>query len=519
MKIKFKQVAALICTTLVVLTCTLPSPVLAADSSTDSDVSFELSAEEQKERFSSSTLSVEAGTIAEQQLLKDYPDADLQIFQSETDETAALISGKIDYSFVTEFFARSFIANNPGYQYVTPAYMTFDNCFGVAEGNDELRTKLNESLARLREDGTLDAVKKKWEIDRNYTMDDVPVREDGEVLTVATMGTSEPYTFVMNGKDAGSAVEIMMRVAYDLGYRVEFLDMSFTAELAAISSGKADIGLQVTPTDERDKQIDFSDPYLSSAFVALTKSGDTAEAGFLRTLKSNFTSTFITENRWQLVLSGLGVTALIVAGSFVLGTLAGGLLAAMRRSRRPILRGIAKAYGKITTGIPALVWLMILYYIVFAGIDISSILVSVICFGLLSASALAEIYLTGLNSVDKGQMEAATAMGFSHAEAYRRIILPQAAKNVWPLYSGQLTTLIKETSIVGYVAIQDLTKVSDIIRSRTFQAFFPLFATAAVYFALIALCAWVFGRLGRRLDPRRRKPGDVLKGIEVRRAS
>jgi polar amino acid transport system substrate-binding protein len=186
----------------------------------------------------------------------------------------------------------------------------------------------------------------------------------------------------------------------------------------------------------------------------------------------------------------------------------------MRRSRRAAVRGIARAYGKLTSGVPALVWLMVLYYVVFASVDIPAVAVSIICFGLLSAASLAEVFLTGLEGVDKGQVEAALAMGFSRGEAFRRIVLPQAAKNVWPLYSAELGELIKATSVVGYIAIQDLTKASDIIRSRTFQAFFPLFATAIVYFAVIALCAAVLALIGRRMDPRRRKPEAVLKGIE-----
>ncbi len=140
---------------------------------------------------------------------------------------------------------------------------------------------------------------------------------------------------------------------------------------------------------------------------------------------------------------------------------------------------------------------------------------AVICFGLEAAAPLSKVFTAGLDSVDQGQTEAALAMGFSRGETFRRVVLPQAARSVWGLYSGQLTALIKGTSVVGYVAIADLTKVSDIIRSRTFQAFFPLVSTAIVYFAVIALSSWLLARAGKRLDPKRRGAERILAGIEA----
>ena len=475
---------------------------------------LEMSVEDRDAWYAEGRNGTVAGGLTETLLASAYPDAELQLFSSEADVAAALSGNKLDYAFVSEFFANRFMEENAGYEYIKPHFVTYDDSFAVAKGNDSLRTSINEVLSRMREDGTLDSIKQKWEFDRNYTMDDVPVLDTDKVLRVATTGIDEPYTFIQNGQHAGEAIEIIERIAYELGYRCEFQDMGFASEIAAVSSGKADVATQLMPTDERRKQIDFTDTYVSLNYGALIKTDGATGVSFWQNLKQNFVSSFITENRWQLVVNGLGSTCLISAGAFVLGTLGGALLAAMRRSRKAAVRGIARAYGKLTSGVPALVWLMVLYYVVFASVDIPAVAVSIICFGLLSAASLAEVFLTGLEGVDKGQVEAALAMGFSRGEAFRRIVLPQAAKNVWPLYSAELGELIKATSVVGYIAIQDLTKASDIIRSRTFQAFFPLFATAVVYFAVIALCAAVLAFIGRRMEPRRRKPEAVLKGIE-----
>ena len=509
-----KRIAAALCVVLLAV-ATVASTALVPAIADESNYR-QMDVSERDELYSRSRLGAVNGTLTEVALEKAYSAADLLLYQDEGGVVAALMAGKIDYGFVSEFYANRFMESNSGYEYVMPAFITFDDAMGVAKGNDELREKINEVLARLRADGTVDAVNKKWLVDRNYTMDDVPVREDGEVLRVASTGTDEPYTFIYNGERVGYSREIIMRIAYELGYRVEFQDMSFSSLIASVVSGKCDLALQLMPTDERREQIDFTDSYVSLSYGALAKREGAAEPSFLETFGANFNSTFLVENRWQLVLSGLGVTCLITAGAFVLGNAAAVGLCLMKRCRCAAVRGFARVYARLATGIPVLVWLMILYYMVFAGVPIPAVAVAIICFGLQTAAPISEVFDTGLSAVSPGEIEATVAMGFPRTMAFRRVVLPQAAARVWSLYTGQLTALIKATSIVGYIAIQDLTKVSDIIRSRTFQAFFPLLATAVVYFVIIALCSWALGRVGRRLDPKRRPAEVVLKGIVAR---
>ncbi len=475
------------------------------------------SAEEANKHYSKARLGVLGGTVVELSIKETFPEADMQIFSTESDIAAAVAGGKIDYGFVNEFFANRFMQTNTGYEYVLPNYMLMDDAYAIAKGNDELREKIDAVITRMRDEGTLDSIKKKWLQDQNYTMDDVPTCDTGdEVLRVAITSSDEPYAFIMNGDLAGVAPEITRRIASELGMRVEFYDMNFTGEIAAVASGKADIACQVTPTDERRQQVDFTEPYTSTDFGALTNSATVEDVDFVQYLQDNFNTTFIVEDRWTLVVDGLQVTCFITVGSFALGTVLAAVLCWLSRRRNSVARGFVKVYNKLAEGVPVLVWLMILYYIVFASVDISAVVVAILCFGLQSASTISGVFETGLAAVDKGQIEAGLAMGFSHIETFRRIVLPQAAARVWSLYAGQFTSLIKATSIVGYIAIQDLTKASDIIRSRTFQAFFPLIATAIVYFVAIALCGWVFGRLGRLLDPKRRRPEVVLKGVKPR---
>lgn len=493
-----------------VLTC-VPAQAIAAITNK------EVTTEEQTKLYSNAHLGVIGGSVIELQAKEDFPNADLQILGTESDVATAVAGAKADYGFVTEFFATRFMENNSGYEFITPYYMSVEDAYAIAKGNDELRDKIDAVIARMREDGTLASIKKKWLQERNYTMEDVPTCETGDqVLRVAITSTDEPYCFIKDNELVGVAPEITLRIANELGMRVEFQEMNFAAEIAAVSTGKADIACQVTPTDERRQQVDFTAAYTSSDFGALAKDDSIEAPGFLQTIEDNINATFIVENRWQLIVAGLVVTAVITTGSFVLGTLLAVFLCWANRRRSPVARWLVRAYNKLATGVPVLVWLMIFYYVIFAEVDVSAVVVAILCFALQSASPISGIMETGLAAVDKGQIEASLAMGFSNLDTFRHIVAPQALARVWPLYSGQFTSLIKETSIVGYIAIQDLTKASDIIRSRTFQAFFPLIATAVVYFVIIALCSWIFTRLGRLHDPKRRSAQSILKGVNAR---
>ena len=171
---------------------------------------------------------------------------------------------------------------------------------------------------------------------------------------------------------------------------------------------------------------------------------------------------------------------------------------------------LGSLYVTISTGIPVLVWLMILYYIVFKQIDISGIIVAIITFGLQTGASLSGVFQTGVESIDKGQIEAAQALGFSSFGVFKNVIFPQVTRNIFGLYEGEFVGLVKTTSIVGYIAITDLTKVSDIVRSRTYQAFFPLIITAIIYFVLTHVLIIVLKKIQRKINHR----NILLKGVK-----
>lgn len=207
----------------------------------------------------------------------------------------------------------------------------------------------------------------------------------------------------------------------------------------------------------------------------------------------------IDKGRWQLILDGLGATLTIAAGAIVIGTVIGAVMALCRISDSKLLRGISLVYITVIRGIPMVTQLMIFAYIIFAPLRMDRVLVAVIAFGINSGAYMTEIMRGGIQGVDPGQMEAGRSLGLSKWQAMFKIILPQAVKNILPTYTNEFIVLIKETSVAGYVAINDLTKVADAIRNATFNAWVPLLTAAAIYLLLTIGLTKLFSLLERRL--------------------
>ena len=199
------------------------------------------------------------------------------------------------------------------------------------------------------------------------------------------------------------------------------------------------------------------------------------------------------------------------------GTLLGFALYMAARSKKKWLsklaKGIAKVYSTIIAGTPTLVVLMLLFYVVFTSPDMSGIVVAIVGFILTFGSFVYDNLALTVSGVDNGQLEAAYALGYSRNRTFFRIILPQAMKMFVPSYSGEIVNLIKATSVVGYIAVNDLTKMGDIIRGNTYEAFFPLIAVAVIYFAITWIIAGLLGILRKKTEPKRRKNKNILKGV------
>lgn len=456
---------------------------------------------------------------------ENYPSAELLQFEGTGDAVAALKSGKLDYVICGMATASNYARANSDVVYVDYPLTGEGLAVAVAKGNTQLRDKISACIEAYRESGLLAEMKQRWyePVGDSYKTVDIPVHEDGEVLRVAVTGTQEPVCFLYNNELTGHDCELMKRIAWDLGMRIEFQDMPISGKVAALQSGKVDASPSLVPTEERVKAVDFTSIYFDNPQTLLTLAPSAAGAkrsfaeslsDFWGSLGEKFTATFLTEQRWKLVVSGLLLTLEISILSFALATVWGGALLWMERSRWRLLRGFAAVFARVVAGTPILVVLMLLYYVVFRGVNISSVLVAILGFGLYYGAGLAGVFRTGVDSVDKGEREAAAALGFRPREVFRKIVLPQAVSRVFGLYQGQFVALVKATSIVGYIAIQDLTKAGDLIRSRTYDAFFPLLSTAVIYFLLIWALTGLLSLAEVRLDPKKRPR--TLKGVTLR---
>lgn len=235
-------------------------------------------------------------------------------------------------------------------------------------------------------------------------------------------------------------------------------------------------------------------------------------------VKAEFVLNFISRDRWKLLLSGLGNTLLMTALALCIGIVIGVMVAVVRSvwdtnaknmRRGPgkfifsLINKICVVYTTVIRGTPMVVQLLILYYIVFASSS-NGLMVATLSFGLNSGAYVAEIFRSGIMSIDKGQMEAGRSLGLNYVQTMWYIIAPQVLKNVLPTLANEFIVLLKETSVAGYVAVSDLTFAGNRIRGVTYSAFMPLIAVALIYLVLVTVLTWLVGKLERRL-----RQGDI----------
>lgn len=218
----------------------------------------------------------------------------------------------------------------------------------------------------------------------------------------------------------------------------------------------------------------------------------------------SFRQNFLEAERWRYLWNGLCTTLLITALAVCLGMILGFLVAIIRstylRTKKLLIPDlICRLYLTVIRGTPVVVQLLIIYFVIFASVPVSKTFVAVVAFGINSGAYVAEIVRGGIMSIDIGQLEAGRSLGLNYRQTMTYIIMPQAFKTVLPALANECIVLLKETSVAGYIAIEDLTKGGDIIRSQTFSAFLPLLAVAVIYLVMVILLTKLVGRLERRL--------------------
>ena len=463
------------------------------------------------EDIKGSKIGVQLGTTGDtyaSDYEKDGSGTKVERYNKGQDAIQALKTGKIDCVIIDEQPANVFVEKNADLRLLDEEFTNEDYAICIDKGNTELKEKINEALEKLGENGTLS------DIIENYTGSDEvkgtkpykkkEVERPNGMLRVATNAAFPPYESYVNGVMTGLDIDVMQAVCDELGMTLKMQDIEFDAIILAVTSGKADVGCSgMTVTEERLKNIDFTDSYTSAKQVVIVKDSSAAagqkNGSFAEKLKQNF----IEQNRYQYILTGLRHTLVITLFAVMIGLVLGFLIALVRTSHDRnggfiVLNAICRAYLAIVRGTPVLVQLLIIFYVILASVN-NKILVAVIAFGLNSAAYVAEVVRAGIMAVDFGQFEAGRSLGLTYKQTMISIVLPQALKNSLPALCNEFISLLKETSISGYIGLVDLTKAGDIIRSNTYEAYIPLLTIALIYFMIVMFLTACVGQLERRL--------------------
>lgn len=481
-------------------------------------------------------IGVTLGTVHDTYAREHYTNAKIFQYQSVPDMITALTSEKVDVVIIGDITLKEILKKNERIGILEKNLYSNPLGIGFNKENTVLRNQFNEFLKEIKTNGIYDDMVLRWMKNSSYEMPKIENHGNNGLLKIGVATSiGLPYSGIENGKNTGFDIELSKRFAASIGKEIEPVDLIFSSILASLKTNKIEMAAcSMMITAEREKQVSFSDPYYSTSacIIAMKKNIENGqpsnvgktddinkrnpatyrgneekqeELSFSKAISESFYNNIILEKRYLLIVDGLKLTILISIFASIAGTLIGGFVCYLRMSRRKILSMTARFYISILRGTPVLVLLMIIYYIVFASVNINPAVVAVFAFGLNFGAYVSEMFRTSIESIDKGQTEAGIAGGFTKMQTFIYIIMPQAVRNLLPVYKGEIISLIKMTSVVGYIAVQDLTKASDIIRSRTFDAFFPLLMAAVLYLIIAWLLTRALDFLEVSVDPKRNR--------------
>lgn len=469
--------------------------------------------------FAGKRIGILNGSIHDENVIKYFNgDAEISYYNSCSDLVYALNKGKIDAFGVDIGKAFNTTTASPNLACCDELISNEDIAFGFRKDNTSLRDEFNTFLNGFKYSGKLEKLKSKWYYDKNPKVDYSIESLNGSKGTIR-LGTSysigEPYIYLLEDGPAGIDIDLIINFCKECGYKLEVTNYDFKGLISALEINKADIASGcLTITEERKQAMLFSNVYCDGGCTLVYKCFE-EKTDFFKDLAAKFEATFIKESRYKLFLEGIGNTMLICLISIVLGTLLGFLLYLPTYFGSKVMTKFNKAYKWLIDGLPIVVLLMILYYIIFGTTSLTGVTVSIIGFSLVFASGVLGNFMASVSTVPNSQLEAGLALGFTRSQTFFKVILPQSMTYFFPSFKKDIISLIKATAVVGYIAVADLTQMSDIVRSRTYDAFFPLIATAIIYFILSAVLTRLVRLIEIPFNPKKRKKEKILKGVDT----
>ncbi|MDO4459786.1 MAG: ABC transporter substrate-binding protein/permease, partial [Clostridia bacterium] len=366
-------------------------------------------------------------------------DAEIMYFNNFADLALALKENKIDFFVNSSVSFMLMEQEYPEFTTTVDSLKSFDLgvIFPMNDKGRKLQAEVSDYIAEIKENGKLKELEEYWISTDEKKGLNVPTEGENGILHMATSSTTVPFSYIVDGKPAGFDMAIICGFCEEYGYGLKIDDMDLGGVITSIGSGKYDLAAsQISWTAERAESVLYSDTYYTQYIVGIVKreSGENAvKPGFFTRVKDNFIKTFIKEARWKLILEGMLRTVSLTVLSAILGSILGYYICIMRRNSNRLLSFTADIYIKLFQGMPIVVLLLIMYYIVFAGAPINAFWVAVAAFSLNFAAYASEIMRSGIDSIDKGQREAALALGYNEKQAFRNFVLPQAAVRFMPV--------------------------------------------------------------------------------------
>ncbi len=469
------------------------------------------------EELNGKKIGIASGMSYDTAVKKRLTKSQIVYFQTFADGIESLKKGRLDAYVVDKPLAEYQKAENPSLYYIDEDITKDDYAFMMNKSSTELCAQVNNILDEMWADGTIEELQNKWMklADGDPTVEKNPDADTSKgTLKVITTPDQAPFTFYNDGEIVGYDAEVITKIAEKLGYAVEFTIADSSAELPSVISGKYDMAIGcITITEERAESVLFSNPDYHGGTVAVLYGTSGERETIIGGIEKSFGKTFVTENRWKLVVNGLEATTVIVLASMFIGSILGFFFSFMLRSGKKLVSHLGRFLSGLFDSIPILIILMIFYYVIFSETPIPPIVIGVFAFSLNFANIVAGLLNSGISEVDKGEIEAAAALGYSKRQIFMKIIFPQAARKVSGQFNGAVISLIKGTSVVGYITVVDLTKAGDFIRSRTYEAFFPLVVVAVIYFLLEYIIIAIIKKFEIKLEPKRR--ARKVKGVDV----
>ena len=448
-------------------------------------------------------------------------DQTVDYYNSNTDCITAVRTGNAD-AFVCDLSVAMIYCHEYPDLMIVEEHVTDDDHFGFAlrKGSD-LTEPFNECIARLWADGTIDALNEKWIVNagEDSSMPEITWPGSNGTLRFWCTGTTLPTAYTVDGEVVGYTVELFYRICEMLDYTPVIYTSDFSGLIPALVSDRADVaGDGISITEERKQSVDMTDPIYHNAGILLVRDPDyvdESDSSFADTVKASFVRTFVSENRWKMFLSGISCTLLVTGFSIVCGTALGFGIYLLTRRKWHWLNALLNGIGVFLTGIPVVVVLMVGFYIIFGSSGLSGTLISCFVFTLLFAVQTVSVIESGVAAVGGGQYEGAMALGYTDTQAFFRVLLPQAVLFALPSYRSSLISLLKDTAIVGYVAVMDLTRAGDVVRGATLDPFFALIAVALIYFVLGRILVRLVDLLHRILKGKQKAREASLKEVSA----